>query len=127
MKMLSIIDFDTTDDLVDELIDNTTNEEDYTMATVVCDTDLAVELLHKLFAIDDTFFPAFIDIDTVDYDGYYYLTVTSDCEVFCERVEHDGVCYLNESHYTYIQDSVPESMVQYFGDEWKVIFGIDEE
>jgi len=127
MKTLPIIDFESTDDLVDELIENTINEEDYTMATVVCDTDLAIELLHDLFAIDDTFSPAFIDFDTVDYDGYYYLTVTSDCEVSCERVEHDGVCYLNEADYTYVQDSTPQSMIKYFGDEWKVIFGIDEE
>ena len=126
MKTLPIIDFESTDDLVDELIENTVNEKDYTMATVVCNIDLAVELLHKLFAIDNTFFPTFIDIDTVDYDGYYYLTVTSNCEVSCGRVEHDGVCYLNEADYTYIQDSVPQSMVKYFGDEWKVIFGVNK-
>lgn len=126
MKTLPVVDFDSIEDLIDEIIDNTINEEDYTTVTVVCNIDLVVELLHKLFAIDDTFSPAFIDIDTLDYDGYYYLTVTSDCKVFCERVEHDGICYSNEADYTYIQDNTPQSMIKYFGNEWKIIFGIDE-
>ena len=126
MKTLPVINFNSTEDLIDEIIDNTINEEDYTTAIVVCDTDLVVELLHKLFAIDDTFSPAFINIDTLDYDGYYYLTVASDCKVSCERVEHDGMCYSNEADYTYIQDSTPRNMIKYFGNKWKIIFRIDE-
>ena len=126
MKILPILNFDSLDEFLTEFIEDISDEDAYTSATVVCDIDMSLNLLRKLFEIDKKFYPEFIDINTVDYDGYYYLSITSDLTVSCVAVEHNGTCYKNESDYTYIQDSVPQRMMKYFGNEWKVIFGIDE-
>lgn len=126
MKILPILNFDSLDEFLTEFIEDISDEDAYTSATVVCDIDMSLNLLRKLFEIDKKFYPEFIDINTVDYDGYYYLSITSDLTVSCVAVEHNGTCYKNESDYTYIQDSVPQRMVKNLGDNWKVIFGIDE-
>ena len=126
MKTLNILDFESLDELVNELIEDISDEDEFTSATVVCDTDMAFKLLRRLFEIDKRFHPEFIDIDTVDYDGFYYLSIANNYTVSCEAINHNGTCYDSECNYTYIQDSVPQSMVKHFGNDWKVVFGIDE-
>ena len=126
-RYLETLDFDTVDDLVEEIVDNVINEEEYTSCTVVTDSKLAVELVHKILEIKDSFYPAIITYDSIDYDGFYYVTVDSKCDVYCSQVINDGVPFLNESDYTYIQETVPKSLVEYFGDGYKVIFGLPAE
>ena len=123
---LDVLEFDTVDDLIDEVINNVLNEPEYTSCTVVADSKLATELVCKILAIKDSFDPAIITYDSIDYDGFYYVTVDSKCDVYCEPVCHDGVSFFNEADYTYIESNGPQALVKYFGDGYKVIFGINE-
>jgi len=86
MKTLNILDFESLDELVNELIEDISDEDEFTSATVVCDTDMAFKLLRRLFEIDKRFHPEFIDIDTVDYDGFYYLSIANNYTVSCEAI-----------------------------------------
>ena len=63
-----------------------------------------------------------------DYD-YYYVTITSDFELYvCPVYSDSGEPLLNDaSDYTYIQDTVKESLIKYCGDKWKIIFGFDKD
>ena len=100
MKILPILNFDSLDEFLTEFIEDISDEDAYTSATVVCDIDMSLNLLRKLFEIDKKFYPEFIDINTVDYDGYYYLSITSDLTVSCVAVEHNG----NPNYYIMTDD-----------------------
>lgn len=119
-----VVDFDSVDDLCNEIINNVLNEQDYTTCTVVADNNLATELVHKILAIKDSFdLVTDCNIDTL---GFYYVTVDSKCDVYCKLVINDNIPFLNESNYTYVQENVPEFLEKYFGNEYKLIFGISE-
>jgi hypothetical protein len=122
MRTYSVIDIDL-DSLVDEVVNNVINEEEYTTNTVVCDSELAVKLVAKILAIKDSFDA--VDVDT-SMTGFYYVTITSDFELFCQPICYDGKCMWNESDYTYVQDNIPQKFLKYLGNKWKVIFGIED-
>ena len=125
-KYPEVIDFDSVEDLCEEITSNVVDEKEYTTCTIVADCKLVVELIHKLLAIKDSFYIKLVSINTVDYDGSYYLTITSECEVYCSQVINDGIPFYNESDFTYIQEDTPESLVDYFGNGFKLIFGINK-
>jgi hypothetical protein len=79
--------------------------------------------VHRILAIKESFDS--VDIDT-SMTGFYYVTITSDFELYCQPICYDGKCMWNESEYTYIQECIPRKFEKYFGDKWKVIFGIKE-
>ncbi len=129
MRTYSVIEL-STDDLVDEIVNNVANEEEYTTNTVVCDSEMAIKLVQKILAIKDSFDAQVINYDLYDYKyKYYYVGITSDFELFCTPVfaEDGQPLRCDDSDYTYIQENVPQSLVEYFGDKWKVIFGIDKD
>jgi len=123
MKTLNVLDFDSIEDFIDEIVNNVVDEDEYIANTVVCTYDLAIELMHKILAIKESFDS--VDIDT-SMTGFYYVTITSDFELYCQPICYDGKCMWNESEYTYIQECIPRKFEKYFGDKWKVIFGIKE-
>lgn len=128
MKTLDVLDF-TIDDFVDEIVNNVVDEDKFTTNTVVCDSDLAMKLVQKILAIKESFDAKVIDFDVFDYKyEYYYVGITSDFELFCTPVfTNDGrPLRCDDSDYTYIQENVPEKLVDYFGDKWKIVFGISE-
>ena len=120
--MLDVLKFDSINDLIDKIINNVVDEDEYTVNTVVCTSDLAMKLVNKI-ATKESFDS--VDLDTLMI-GFYYVTITSDFELFCQPICYNGKCMWNEADYTYIQDIVPQHFVKYFGDEWKIIFGIKE-
>lgn len=114
----------SVDDLCNEVVNNVLNEQDYTTCTVVVTSTLAKELVHKILAIKDSF-----DLVTdckIDAIGFYYVSVSSDCKLYCEPVFHDGIPFIDEASMTYIQENVPESLMKYFISDFKLIFGIEE-
>lgn len=122
MKTLEVLDF-TIEDFIDEIVNNVADENEYTANTVVCTYDLAMELVHKILSIKESFDA--VDMDT-SMTGFYYVTITSDFELYCQPICYNGKCMWNESEYTYIQENVPQKFIKSFGDKWKVVFGISE-
>lgn len=123
-KYPTVIDFNSVTDLCEETINNVENEDEYTVCTIVANNKLAVELINKFLAIKGTFHV--VSDNKIDHIGYYYVTITSDFELFCQPICYDGKCMWDESEYTYIQECVPWKFEKYFGDKWKIIFGISE-
>lgn len=127
MKTLPIIDFADTDDFLCEVINDVADEKNESV-TLVCDSDLTFELIQKVLAMKESFDAPLIDYDRDDY-GYYYVTITSDFELFvCPVYSDSGEPLLNDaSDYTYIQSNVSNDLLPYCGDKWKVIFGFDKD
>ena len=127
MKLLQIVDFADVDSLLEEAINDVADEENESV-TIVADSELTLELIEKIFAMKESFDVPLIHYCKDDYD-YYYVTITSDFELYvCPVYSDSGEPLLNDaSDYTYIQDTVKESLIKYCGDKWKIIFGFDKD
>ena len=123
---IETLDFDTVDDFVDEIINNVLGEEDYVNCTTVANYELVNSIIRKLLIVDESFNLSMIDIDNIDYDDLYYLTITSDFKIYCEPIYYKGEQLLNESIYTYIHEDASWKVLDKLGNEFKCIFGIDE-
>jgi hypothetical protein len=121
MEEISTISYGDVDEFIDEIFNRAFSE--YSSVTVVGDTDFTVEILSKLFALKNTFYPYDISIKSDNY-GLYYVDIMDSGKVYCEPVFKNGKIVLSDSPLTYIQNTVSKGVYQYFGDGTKIVFVI---